>query len=225
MDEEPVQLQQPWAILCEGHSDKHVIRALLAARGIEGFDITFPSEAGEGGKDRFETGLSGLKAVSKPTMFQGIVIIADNDSDPDRAFKDVQEQIENAEGYRVPDRPYSTPNLAHAPAVVVMMLPKEGEPGCLEHLCLQAGYAKWPDMRVCLERFLQCAPARDWPNSRKAKMLLRCLISATCQSDPNVGLRYLWSDRRRECQFSLAHACFDPISDYLRSLRAGPSSS
>jgi len=173
-------------ILYEGVEDKVFLGELLKVLGLAGkFDF---QERNGAGKDGFE---KILKALVIPTP-KAIIIVADNDGNPQDAFKNIQKQIGNA-GFTVPKKPretVATPNLS---PLSVLMVPWDNDSGCLETLCLSAANPKDKNQLDCADALVKCAGANSWEIAKKAKLKMRGFLSAVCKTDPNTGLRFAWT--------------------------------
>jgi hypothetical protein len=173
-------------ILVEGVEDKSFLEELLLVSNLRD---KFEFQNGEGrGKNGFEQYLKGLVTVSP----KAIIIVADNDGDPDGAFKNIQKQIAAA-GFMVPNKPRETVATTARSPLSVLMIPWDNDIGCLETLCVSAANQKYKIELDCAEGLVTCAGAGEWDIAKKAKLRMRGFLSAVCKSDPNTGLRYAWS--------------------------------
>lgn len=212
-------LQSSGFILCEGQGDQAFFRHLIRERPLPEFQIDFPKKEGApAGKDAFGQYLTALRAGRGFEKLSGILVVSDNDDDPEGSFAQVRQQIRSAGKYAVPNKPLETAKADGVPAIVVLMLPWPEMPGNLETLCLPSAYDKWPEIRACLDAYCRCAGTDNWGPRRQSQMRMRCLLSATCASDPNTGLPYAWS--RSETLIPLNHSCFDQVANFLRDFNA-----
>jgi hypothetical protein len=62
-DEDAVQIQGPWVIVCEGDADKFFFRKLLALNNIHGVDTPFPVNPDQGGFGWFASCFTGARAI------------------------------------------------------------------------------------------------------------------------------------------------------------------
>ena len=205
----PDTFSGPFLIIGEGVQDQIFALKLVQHYGILGF------EAGHaGGKDGFGDVLGGLKVHRSFQNLKTVVIFADTDEDPTKAFANIKTQITNAGGYDIPNQPLEI--VGSHPSIVVVMLPWEDRKGCLETLCLEPGLNQYPNIKACLTPFSDCLNMSAWDTSRRSKALLQCLFATACASDPNTGLRYAWD--RVETLIPLNHTSFDGITSFLREL-------
>ena len=205
-------------ILCEGKGDKVFFERLIANRGLPQFTVIYPNDQREtapGGRSGFPQRLKALQVESGFSNIMGILVTSDNDEDPNRSFGDIQAKLREAGGFGVPVQPSIAARSQDGfPTVVVLMLPRTGQQGNLETLCLPAIYDRWPNIKTCLDEFAMCAGVEAWPIGKASLMRLRSMIAAVCRSDPNTGLPYAWS--RTEELIPLEHNCFDHIADLIR---------
>jgi hypothetical protein len=125
-------------------------------------------------------------------------------------------QIGNAGGFAVPQRLGEAAKAAGFPDVVVMLLPfgPNGPiPGNLESLCLQA--RSWqPTIRHALASYVASTPTSKWDKGKQAKMKAQCIVSATCQAEPEVSFAHHWQ-QDAIYRVPLADACFNRLSNFL----------
>jgi hypothetical protein len=201
-------------ILYEGAEDHAFLSQLLDAAGLQEefvFHLNNRTKQPDcAGKDGFGRILKGLIGETHTA----IIIVADNDGDPDAQFKCVQNQI-GAAGFTIPKSPrdiVQTPNL---PMLSVLMIPWDKDRGCLETLCLSAINEEYKhQLEVCADALVKCA-GKDWDIAKQSKLRMRGFLSAVCKSDPNTGLRYAWS--RTEKPFPLDKAAYAQIVDFFRN--------
>ncbi|MEW6245090.1 MAG: DUF3226 domain-containing protein [Nitrospirota bacterium] len=216
----PRPLVGPCLIVGEGEDDEAFFRHLVEQRNLNGFQVAFPGkpESDTGGKKGFGQLLVALRVLEGFEKISGIVIVTDSDDDAGSAFAKLREQIESAETYPVPDRPFTIATRGGSPDIAVVLLPEADQPGNLETLCLGAALDKWFSLRPCVEDFVRCTNAESWPKSKLSKLQMRCFLSAACKSDPYTPLKWAWS--RPETLIPLDHSAFDRITSFLNSFRA-----
>jgi hypothetical protein len=143
-----------------------------------------------------------------------ILIVADNDDDPAKAFADIQAQIRSAEKLGVPDKPRQrAPSTAPLPPVAVLMLPWDDVAGCLETLCYQASSKKWPRNGECVEDFIKCTGIGGWVPQSLSKAKMNGMIASICEEDPATSMQYVWS--RKQNIVPVDDPCFEQIANYL----------
>jgi len=212
----PGNIKEPRLILCEGQGDAQFIKHLIKERNLPGFDVHFPHEpyTETGGVNGFKEMLEALSLFHGFRTLKGILILSDNDDNPANAFLSLSEVISSAEGYKAPSQPLEVVRTDGVPPLVVVMLPWRDQPGNIETLCLISSYDSYPPIRACLDEYVTCTGVNTWGLTKQSKMKMRCMLSSTCNSDPNTSLVYAWS--RGENLIPLNHRCFDQIADFLR---------
>lgn len=200
-------------ILCEGPDDEGFLTNLIKTRALGSFTI----RKDFGGNSNFGERLIGLKADRGIGLRKAVLIVADNDSDPEKSFQAIRAQIVAARQYDVPRRPMELSQRAEGlPPVAVLMLPWTGVQGCLETICYESAARNFPQGAQCVEQFMTCVGAGVLEPSKLAKTKMRSFLTSTCKSDPNTGLRFAWS--RQETLVPLADPCFNNIAAFLQSL-------
>ena len=212
----PGNIKEPRLILCEGQGDASFIRHLIKERNLPPFDILYPAQpyTETGGVNGFREMLEALSLFHGFRTLKGILVLSDNDDNPANAFRSVSEQISSAEGYKAPSQPLEVVRTGSVLPLVVVMLPWKDLPGNLEQLCLISSCESYPAIRACLDEYVTCTDVNKWGPTKQSKMKMRCMLSSTCNSDPNTSLVYAWS--RVENLIPLNHGCFDQIADFLR---------
>ncbi len=209
-----------WMILCEGSGDAAFFRHLIKERGLPNYNVTFPNERNEkaqGGVEGFKRRLDALVAENDRTPMMGILVVIDKDEDGDQAFNKACDAVSQAAGaFGIPTDPLSIATSGTGlPAVAVMLIPPDGDAGQLETLCLKAFGETRPDIKECADEFAKCSGADQWKRSKREKMMLRSMLAACCENDPNTSLTHAWSQGRPK-MIDLQHSCFDGIAQFLR---------
>ena len=214
--------ERPWVILCEGRSDKEFFHKLLRNRnvGVGKFEIYFPSQRANdaGGKDKFGQWLS-LNYMVRPEFkrnVKAILIVADNDDDPDASFAGIQTGLRKV-SFPVPEHKGIVAKKDNYPDVVVLGIP-DGQAGCLETLCLRAAYNKW-NIEQPLHHYVAAVPAATWSVSKQSKMRMHSIIAGTCKSQPEVSFTYIWQ-QPQEYHLPLDDDCFTPLAQFLNRFGA-----
>jgi hypothetical protein len=201
----------PTLILCEGEEDAAILNAILAERAIG--PVEFHKEFG--GVTRFRKSLEGLIPKPKILETKAVIIVADNDAEPAKFFKAVQDEIKFA-GLSAPSNPRERAEQDGFPPIYVLMVPWDNEAGCLETICLMSAGNNHPNIMECVDALAVCVGANRWDVPKLAKLRMRCYLSAVCESDPNTTLR--WALKKPENPLSAGDVCFDQISEYLASV-------
>jgi hypothetical protein len=212
-----IQLKAKRLIICEGKGDQSFFRELIKRRVLLDFDVFCPPAPGtkNGGVGGFAKLLEGLSVQRGFDSLTGILVVADNDDDPEESFKKVFRIIKNASGFQAPSRPLQVVRADGVPPLAVLMLPWVNEPGALESLCLVATSYKFPQVRKCLERYVRCTGAKNWKPGKLLKMKMRCMLSATCETDPNTSLVWAWAEDRGD-PIPLDNRCFEQLVGFLK---------
>jgi hypothetical protein len=209
-----------WLILSEGDGDYAFFKNLIEVRKIPNMEPR--RRTGKlSGNTVFKQWLEALRPETGADQYSGILIVADNDGNPAKAFKEVRRQIQQAGEYGIPTAPaLVAPAQNGRPAVAVLMLPWTDQEGCLETLCLRAALQRRPRIARCIAAYLRCIGIARWTVSNLDKFSMRCLLSAACKRNPNTGLQYAWSAEkgRPKDLIPLRYRCFKQVADFLASL-------
>jgi hypothetical protein len=213
-------------ILGEGQPDETFFDKLIKARNLGAFDFRPPARGASYGNTGFQKRLEGLSTETGIEQCKAVIIVADNDSDPDESFQAVVRQLQAVGNWGVPSRPRESVKAGNLPPLSVLMLPWDGVRGSLDTLCFTAAATKRPPIATCVEAFVKCVKADGWNIEKLSKLRLRCLLSAACKDNPNTGLLYAWSkDKGRPGDLiPLEDKCFNEIADFLASFRLCPES-
>ena len=210
-------------VISEGQADDAFLKKLIEARQIANLEVVpavKPESYGHGG---FQRRLEGLK-IRGVEQNKAIIIVADNDEYPDRAFSNIQVQIRDAGDYNVPRNPYELSARGKLPPIAVVMLPSGGQQGSLDSVCLSAVDAKYDRQLQCVNAIVKCIGATEetWGKVQLAKLKIQCLLSVICSGDPYTPLKCAWLVEARKGRtgdiFPLNNAAFDSIADFLRAV-------
>jgi len=197
-------------IVGEGLADQVFFRQLARHRGIPDLQAAGPAK----GKD-FTNRLEAMRGFAPETST--IVLVADSDSDHAASFELVRDQIRAVGDYGVPTRPLEVIKGRGAPAVAVLTLPWIDRNGNLETLLLDAMSEKSPTVRVEVDRLIAATVLRARGISKDSKARFACMVACICDDDPSCAASTMWY-AAKGFQGLLDHKCFDPITDYLKSL-------
>jgi hypothetical protein len=210
-------------IVSEGGGDEAFFRYLVQQHRIKNYKVLERKEKDEpGGVGSYAHFLRRFKGVETGSeKYKLIVLVADNDGNPNAKFTEVINQIKSAEDYAIPTKPREIVRKPPLPAVVVLMMPWDNTVGNLETLCFQAANKQRPEIAKCVEKFIHCVKAGSWEVSQLAKLRLRCLIASSCPGDPNTSLQHAWggAKKRPTDLIPLRDRCFETLVKWLRRLR------
>ena len=210
-------------VISEGQADDEFLKELIAVRGLHNLEVLRPGHEESYGKGGFQVRLQGLKlrGIEKN---KAILIVADNDDDPEAAFKDIQKQIRDAGEYGIPERPYQLSGRSEYPPVGVAMLPASGEQGSLDTLCWSAANLKYARQLKCVGAIADClgADEQTWGKVKLAKFKVQCLLSSICKGDPYTPLKCAWwvepAKGRAGDIFPLDNPAFAQIAEFLHQV-------
>jgi hypothetical protein len=155
---------------------------------------------------------------TKPGVARGIVILFDSDEDSDVQFKAIIESIRNAKlKYPLPDKLLEIKR--GDPTIAVGLLPWINRQGHLDELIFESLQESHKDLLTPIEEYCKGTAHRTgtWKFGKKSKMRLRCMIAASHEADPSIGLRYFLESSK--CPVDFNHACFDPLVKFLEEFR------
>jgi hypothetical protein len=220
-------------ILVEGITDSSFFKELIKQRGLQNFEVPWGEkdwgEAKQGGIGGFRMKLRALRIGSKSGIenFGLILLVGDNNGNPSGRFAEIQNEILEAEGFGIPQKPReiaASPGVDGLgnplPPISILMLPWDSVDGNLESLCFISAANTRPQYAQCIEDYLACFGTNEWEVSQLWKLRMRCLLAAACPGDPNTGLEHAWSSQKRRPSdlVLLDHPCFNQVADYLASL-------
>jgi Protein of unknown function (DUF3226) len=213
--------KRPFLLLCEGESDKRFFDRLIENRQIENsFQVWFPHRGNDrgGGRSKFGAWLDiAADAEEFIEYVKAVLVVSDNDSDPEKSFAEVLASLKEAPAFPVPKKEREVAYVSGAPPLVVLMLPI-GKKGALETLCLEAAYKKWP-IKPAVDGFALATAANSWSIGKQSKMKLQCVIAATCEPRPDAGFVGHWWEKN-DFHIPLDHPIFDDIADFLKGFRS-----
>jgi hypothetical protein len=214
----PITITKPRVIVCEGSSDVSFFRHLIQKRNLPEFDIFQPNvaEGAPSGRSGYKAFLQGLSVLLPSYSVRGILIVGDNDSNPEKAFREICDQIADTGGYGIPTEPLRPARSDTLPPIVVMMLPRTGVQGVLESLCLEALVGHRPELKDCIDEFSECTGTTEWEESIRVKMQLHALIPSICKSEPATALTHVWS--KKETIIPLDQPAFDQVAEHPQVL-------
>lgn len=206
-------------LICEGPSDVAFFQNLIRQRNLPKCRVkdTADKKGEAAGNTRFGERLRSLQFESG---VKNILIVADNDDNPQRNFDDVCRQIKQVYGTsHVPARPLQ--RSGERPSITILMIPWENECGCLESLCIEAARSINRQIASEVDQFAACIHTDRWNNEiRVYKMWLRTMLAASCERDPFIVLRNIFNNHRNRHLIPADHRCFDRVANALRTFDA-----
>ena len=210
-------LPHPFFIVTEGIGDARFIDELLKSRGITNCSVGCPSREsskGKTGKDAFADYFASIQIArgrASSTPLLGLLVVADADTNAEETFKAITTALKSAT-FPTPKDPFSIEG--NDPRVAVYLLPGESKTGTLEHLLLDAAFAKKARLRECLNDFSACTGGlRSSKPNNLAKMRMSVLAAAFCEDNPWCSANTMWSDDKNPVPIN--SACFNHIGDFL----------
>ncbi|OOV36726.1 hypothetical protein BO98_00655 [Candidatus Synechococcus spongiarum LMB bulk10D] len=156
--------------------------------------------------------LIGLRSASGFGDIKIMGIIRDAEQSSASAFQSVRESLKRAE-LPIPDQPEQL-SCDGQPAVGIMILPGQDQPGMLETLLCKT-FADKPE-RHCIDTFFKCVQ-EQCPDSRVSnpdKAHARVFLATKQKPHPSVGVA------ARIGYWDLGHEVLEPTRKFLQSLAA-----
>jgi|LakMenEpi03Aug12_release.lakeMendotaPanAssembly.Ray.scaffolds.fasta_scaffold246895_1 hypothetical protein len=211
-------------VLCEGNEDAALVRALAASvpRNIKSLNVSPVNDlCRKQGKDGFEDAIIGSDALTGFDGVNSVVIISDNDDDPNKSFSAVRAKLKKAIDDASVQRQWALPDapeilVAGSPSVSIWMWPSANRPGCLETVLWDIIQRKYPEKAKCVEAAIGCAGADLWSISKRDKAKVRCFMSLAAKKNPAMTLSHAWRDNKE--LFPVDSIEFTPIAQFLSAL-------
>jgi hypothetical protein len=179
-------------LLCEGPDDVAFFQALIEVRDLPKFHIfhTGIKKGEAGGYTKYKTAIEALdvKYGKIHRQFDQILLVGDNDDDPDKRFANIQEHVEGALQIRPQKVRQFVIRKSPDLQIKIMMLPWDNRPGNLETLCYDPAKEADSWMRDKVNDFRSAVKADEWHDSRSKEMWLRSYLAAKCKDNPFVPL-------------------------------------
>lgn len=199
------EFTKPNLLLVEGKTDELFFSALnkyLEFHDIQIIDV--------GGTPKFKKRLELISISPKFNMIKSLGIVRDNDSKhPTKsAFECITDDLTFAK-LPTPESPLLPKG--NNPQVTVMILPREGEPGMLEDLCLKSVES---DLAMpCVNQYCQCLQEKcpSFPkNISKAKV--QVFLASKKEAEKGLGIA------ARDGYWPFENAAFDEVKQFLKSI-------
>jgi hypothetical protein len=222
----------PLVFLCEGNADCAFVRAALEHRQrTAGFNIrstVYEDAHGKpcgGGITHVGRALDSFRIFGGFAAVTHIVVVIDNDDDPQANFDSVRNQVAAiattaAPHFAIPVTPGVRATIARPGIdVTVVPLPGVGIQGTVESLLLPSAKAANAQVGACLDTFATCAQVQTWAlEAQKNKMKIRCLLSAVHANNPEIGLGRVWDEAPH--LIPLTHATLTNAVDMVNAQQA-----
>lgn len=207
----------PTVILTEGLADDILISNLIEASGLDKNKFSIPTfdQSKIGGTSNFWRKIRSIRSRVDPYILReskAIILIADNDHNPEGQFKEIQAQITEANKGEKPDDLFGIPKKPREgaqqsislPPLFILMLPWDGETGCLETICIQsANKPKYKHELDCVEQFAGSIGTEKWVEpskglhdiARSSKFRVKSLLNCIC-TDPYTPFHSAWNPKK-----------------------------
>ena len=229
----------PTVILTEGLADDIFIENLIGCSGLDKNKFFVPhfDQSKFGGISNFWKKIRSIRSTTEPYFLKtskAIIIIADNDHNPEGQFKEIQNQIVEAnkdekpdELFGIPQRPReSAQQSTSIPPIFVLMLPWDNENGCLETICIQsANKPKYKHELECVEQFAGSIGTEKWVEpskglhdiARSSKFRVKSLLTCIC-TDPYTPFHSAWNPKKSPMDiFDLKDTAWTKIVEFLKT--------
>jgi hypothetical protein len=207
----PEKRTEPRLIICEGHSDHGVLLAISRVLNLSGAQLHVAR-----GRGNFSNSLRGARLQG----YKAVLLVSDNDDDPDNAWSEVCSQIRDAD-YEPPKGPREVVlDDKGGPSLRVLMIPWDKEKGAIEMLCLPALEALFADKVKCVNEFCNCTEIdKNWGVTARSIARVECILACTHETEPKIGLGHFVI--RTKCPLDFKHDCFKRIGESLRTFSPG----
>jgi hypothetical protein len=174
-----------------------------------------------GGNTRFGSRLRGLRVVPGFSGISDILLVTDNDRNWRTSFDNVCRQIVDA-GFGPPPAEPLVKGTGH-PAITIMMIPTDRQPGNLESACKEAARSQDDATAQNVDKFLALCHEENMAATRSGQIWLRTNLAARAR-DPFVWLRSVFQKPTEYYLIPLEHISFRPLVDALRLFAPPPPS-
>ena len=198
------QLKSKIQLLVEGNDPRNFFEAFVRHLSIDNVQIQ-----NFGGITQLRDFLDGLVgATGFREIVKSLAIVRDAETSAAGAFQSVQASLKNA-ALPVPNRPET--RTGTSPAVAVLILPGNNQPGMLETMLCES-FANTPE-NDCIDAFFDCVDAL--PNaSIKRPEKARARAYLTTKPDPHLSVGVA----AKRDYWDLDHRVFDRVRDFLNTL-------
>lgn len=216
-----IKLSAKHIVVVEGDADCAFLRALICQRGLQDFQVIAPGEVaqGAGGRAAFTHVLNYLPIADDFDRVEAILLLSDNDDDPDDSFREVVQAVQRAVEFGEPRRKYPVPTRPRekasgtSPTIIVYMVPGPDQQGNLETWCLAAAKQTHSLLIECIDKLAICADINTWSASRQAKAKVRSFVAVAHKERPEISLPKVWKDA--PTLFPVDSSAFDDLANFL----------
>ncbi len=209
-------LTLPNLLLCEGPDDVAFFQSLISFHGLPHFCVrdTSTERGGAGGNTKFGLALKALQLDFK--VVKRILVVADNDDDPQGRFEFLKSQLSQVfAAEKLPNAPLNTSAVTDKIDLTILMIPATEQHGNLETLCRDAAQRANVHVADRIDAFSADTVPPEWESDiRRSEMWLRCNLAVRCRQDPFVYLGTAFRDYPD--LIPLNDKAFRPIVDLLR---------
>lgn len=201
----PIEIIKPNLLLVEGKNDVGFFEGIMTHLDLNDIQIINVEGTPKYGDI--------LKAIRKSSNFNKIVIsigiVRDADTNSDAAFGSISGYLRSAK-LPVPEKPLMPSK--GTPQVTVMILPKEGETGMLEDLCLSSVVSD--SAFPCMEAYFQCLQEKGLSLPNK---ISKAKVQVFLASRQKVGLSLGVAAKAKLWPFD--DNAFDQVKTFLRMIK------
>ena len=167
-------IEFPRLLVCEGLKDQLFFQHFIHVRGLPRFHIIAAN-----GNDRLGEAIEAYQIQPKSNYpsIGNILIVADNDDDPAKRFRNVCRQIDNVYPGTAPDAPLKKSK--KTPYCTVLMLPWKDEPGTLESILQDAAKAPHKGDAAKVDSFLELSQCGQMGKSHETRKGLASFLPSS----------------------------------------------
>ena len=201
-------------VICEGRADKIFLDRLFSSIGVREY-VTIPfheDDDGLYGVSNFGRMIEYVK-MSNPAELEKVklfLFVADSANDPEKTFHSICSMLHEL-GLPVPDKAgILSKDVAGAQQTLVILLPEDSQPGCLETLYYRYLKTKYKNVDLCHESFISCLgiDQTEWNIEKKHKSLFHATVAATFKTDPSRSASTVFN---KGCLVNIEDATFKDL--------------
>ena len=201
-------------VICEGRADKIFLDRLFSSIGVREY-VTIPfheDDDGLYGVSNFGRMIEYVK-MSNPAELEKVklfLFVTDSANDPEKTFYSICSMLRKL-GLPVPDKAgMLSKDVAGAQQTLVILLPEDSQPGCLETLYYRYLKTKYKNVDLCHESFISCLgiDQTEWNIEKKHKSLFHATVAATFKTDPSRSASTVFN---KGCLVNIEDATFKDL--------------